>query len=263
MKNLLFVVAHKPYGLQLPPPYQTIVVGNHDFQIKNAWLDNTLDNIADKNGSFCELTAMYWVWKNKLNDYDTFGLMHYRRYLTKKSFSNQSKDFIGNAEIDKALSKCDIILPKKIYRNYNHAKMYFRGEGQKKDLDELKAVIAELYPDYLTAMKIYLKRKSGCFSNMFIMGRERFNDYSNWLFRILFELEKRIDISNYSIQQKRVFGYLSEMLLDIWVIKNHLKIKYYPYAFSELDKKGQLKWAIKTFFHVNLWHPRVFLHLDK
>ena len=43
--------------------------------------------------------------------------------------------------------------------------------------------------------------------NMFVMRKEKFDEYSQWLFAILFELEKRIDISNYNQYEARVFGF--------------------------------------------------------
>ena len=58
--------------------------------------------------------------------------------------------------------------------------------------------------------------------NMFVMKREDFDRYMKWLFDILFELEKRIDISNYDSYQKRVFGFLSERLWNIWLDQEKL-----------------------------------------
>ena len=68
---------------------------------------------------------------------------------------------------------------------------------------------------------------------MFIMKKELLDDYCGWLFDILFELEKRLDISSYSDNDKRVFGFVSERLLDVWLIKNEIRYKDIPYIFLE------------------------------
>ena len=57
---------------------------------------------------------------------------------------------------------------------------------------------------------------------MFMMRKEHFDAYCAWLFDILFEAEKRLDISAYSEKDSRVFGYLGERLLDVWVETKHL-----------------------------------------
>ena len=50
---------------------------------------------------------------------------------------------------------------------------------------------------------------------------------------VLFELEKRLDISEYSDNDKRVFGFVSERLLDVWIETNGVKYKDIPYIFLE------------------------------
>lgn len=48
-----------------------------------------------------------------------------------------------------------------------------------------------------------------------------------WLFDILFTLEKRIDLSEYDDYNKRVFGFLSERLFTVWPDYNREKYKVY------------------------------------
>ena len=59
--------------------------------------------------------------------------------------------------------------------------------------------------------------------NMFIMKKDILNDYCNWLFDILFELEKRVDNTKYDAFHGRFYGRVSELLLDVWINKNNIK----------------------------------------
>ena len=73
------------------------------------------------------------------------------------------------------------------------------------------------------------------------MKRELFDNYCTWLFSILFELQKNIDISDYDKQESRVFGYISEFLLDVWLDTNNYNYKEVPVMFME-----QQNWTEKN-----------------
>ena len=55
--------------------------------------------------------------------------------------------------------------------------------------------------------------------------KRMFDEYCEWLFNILFEVENRTDISNYDSYNKRLYGFLSERLINIWVMQTKFKSK--------------------------------------
>ena len=77
---------------------------------------------------------------------------------------------------------------------------------------------------------------------MFVMKKQLFDEYCSWLFSILFELEKRIDISGYNQYEARVFGFISERLFNVWLEKQQLKVKEVPVV--NLEK---VNWVIKIY----------------
>ena len=68
---------------------------------------------------------------------------------------------------------------------------------------------------------------------MLVMKRPLFDDYCTWLFDILFELEKRLDISSYSAYDARVFGFVAERLLDVYVDTKKVKYAELPVLHTE------------------------------
>ena len=86
---------------------------------------------------------------------------------------------------------------------------------------------------------------------MFISSKKIFDDYYQWLFDILFELENRIDISSYDDYNKRIFGFMSERLFNVWVHHQNLKLKEVPVYNINKNIVGQdLDYLIKkVMFH--------------
>ena len=112
----IFVAMHKYVDININNRlYEPILVGNNKKEKKvNILSDDTGDNISDKNINYCELTAVYWIWKNSKED--IVGLCHYRRFLSKRFFSSNSKYYIDEKNLKKDFREgYNVILPKKFY----------------------------------------------------------------------------------------------------------------------------------------------------
>lgn len=197
--------------------------------------DNTGENISIKNPNYCELTGLYWAWKNL--DCEYIGLCHYRRYFAHKSKSSKLEDkkqaIFTRDDYEQLLQQYDVILPKK--RNYyiETVRSQYEHAHNKRDLDEIEKIIKMQYPSYIEAFEKVMNSRKLHIYNMFVMNKALFDEYCTWLFDILFTLEKRIDITNYDKYNARVFGFLSERLFNIWLEKKQLKIKTVNVVFLE------------------------------
>ena len=182
-------------------------------------------HISQKNASFSELTALYWAWKNQFfEESDLCGLVHYRRYFSGTETFGKVK-ILNEADIEKCISGYDVIVPVK--RNYyiETIRNHYEHAHYKKDLDTLEEVLQEYSPEYKDAFTTVMEQKRLSLYNMFVMKREYLNDYCLWLFDILFETEKRIDIAHYDTYQRRIFGFLAERLFNVWLLHHQLKVK--------------------------------------
>ena len=244
MKNIKIIVAtHKKYQMPEDQMYFPVQVGAEGkTKIEEYTQDNTGNNISLKNPYFCELTGLYWAWKNL--EAENIGLVHYRRYFTNKKKipkeeNEKFKIVLTQKETEELLKKTDIILPKKrkyyienLYSHYEHT-MYIE------PLDETRRIIEEKCPEYLGEFDKLHKRTSAHMFNRFIMKKEILDEYCTWLFDILFELEKRTDASKYDSFHARFYGRISELLLDVWVNKN--KIKYEEVKVMDMQNVNWLK----------------------
>lgn len=255
----IYVACHKPTYVPKNPYLYPIQVGTalSDVRLEGMLHDDDGDNISSRNRSYCELTAQYWAWKN--SDADYYGFFHYRRYFSFDPGLNRD-DGWGNIvydQIDKnVIQECrldpksmrelitsyDVICVKgrklqpsapigkamDIYHEYGAALSQHR-----EDLDITLQVLLEKYPEFESDAKEYMGSSIAHECNMFIMKREIFHEYAEWLFNILFEVEKRIDTTWYSVEEYRVMGYLAERLCGVYC--HHLKKQATVRAF-ELPK---------------------------
>lgn len=240
MNIKLIVAAHKAYRMPQDPMYLPLHVGKAGKNLDLGFSgDDTGENISEKNPTFCELTGIYWAWKNLNADY--VGLCHYRRHFRGKRGRDKWDCILTTAQAEMLLETSDVILPKRrnyyietAYSQYAHA---HPAEGLDLAL-RLAAAQGESYARAVEAMK---RRSWTHIYNMFLMKREIFDGYCTWLFDILFQVESGVDISGYSQYDRRVFGFLGERLLDLYLEANGIAYTEIPVMFMEKQnwlKKG-------------------------
>lgn len=242
MKIEILVAAHKEFPMPKKEGYLPVLVGavkNYKPGISYQ-RDDDGENISSKNPNYNELTAVYWAWKN-LKDVDAVGLVHYRRlFFDKKPYNLNNVISVG--KVHQLLQKYDVLLPKKrnyyIETNYSH---YIHAHHQE-PLDKTREIIKKSYPAYLKEFDRVMKNRKAHMFNMFIMRREAFDSYCNFMFDVLGKLENTIDISNYSVQEARVFGYISELLMDVWLYTT--KESYKEISWGQIGSKHLVKKAI-------------------
>lgn len=187
--------------------------------------DNTGDNISEKNPIYCELTALYWMWKNTKADY--IGLYHYRRRFD-----------IDKITIVNALKDNDIIMPKKKLFRISLEEQYIK-EHSKEDWNVLLDVLKENCNEYYEASKKIFSNNEIYRFNMFICKKEVFDKYCEWLFSILSKIEEKIENQKRDNYQKRYIGFMAERLFTLYVLQNNLTIFEANVLFEEKKDKFQ------------------------
>lgn len=232
-KIKIFISMHKDFYVpdnRLLQPIQ-VGAGIAEKRYDNMLHDDEGDNISDRNKRYCELTAQYWVWKN-MPDLDYYGFFHYRRYLSFNPVALPHYENIVHFDYcdDKAVSdimldeqtmtnlitKYDVIYPMENPLRGNSVADHWKQNLVQEDLDLMVKIIMEKYPEFYDATREVLNSKESLHCNMFIMKKEIFNAYNEWLFDILFEHEKRCDHSNYCTEKYRTMGHLGERLCAIY-----------------------------------------------
>ncbi len=222
----IYVACHKEcfvpkHEFLFPIQVGSALEGRH---FVNMLHDDTGDNISELNRRYCELTAHYWAWKNEAADY--FGFFHYRRYLSfgkknSRPYEIQLRPDIKTLEymnydpenMRNIIENHDAILPmqENMYVSaYNHYKN--SDNHYIEDLDIVRDIICDLSPELTQSCSEYFNSGLLYFGNIFIMKKELFYNYCNWLFTILNEFDKRKGLTGDS----RVNGYLGERLFGVY-----------------------------------------------
>lgn len=250
MSTKIFVMTHKLFERPKDKMYVPLQVGHAlHGTLDESYLrdDEGEDNISIQNPYFSELTGMYWVWKHCV-DVENVGICHYRRFpVIKEEWSGRER-LLTEQDCEQILQEYDLITTEQLSLHSN----YYDGfavDHNLYDLQVTEQVVKEKYPAYYEQFEKLVHDNKVYFGNICVMPKGLYDRYCNWLFTILFEVQKRIDVTGYDGYRKRVFGFLSEFLQMVWVQGNELR----PYEcriaiIGEKYETGEVKRNLTDFF---------------
>jgi lipopolysaccharide biosynthesis glycosyltransferase/glycosyltransferase involved in cell wall biosynthesis len=236
----ILVTAHKRVSIPDSLILQPVQVGpsNKADRFVDYLHDDEGENISSLNPMYCELTTQYWAWKNVKSDY--VGFCHYRRYFnfTDTFYEENAYGEVMDGSIDAAAAKkygLDDETIKRCVDGYDvittgfHDLREFPGEAGTpreqykaaerlhfRDIEAVAQIVKEMHPDYAADVDNFLDGHLSCFCNMYIMRRQIFSAYCEWLFPILERFCAQADMSHYSKEALRTPGHLAERLFNIY-----------------------------------------------
>lgn len=181
-------------------------------------LDCDGENISEKNVNYSELTALYWMWRNRLvrptknEECDYYGLVHYRRIL-----DLSEDDILRLADND-----IDAVLPYPMPYEPNieaHHERYLAD----RDWKAVLAAVRELQPEYAGIFPEILHGKYFYNYNIMLARRQVLEDYCSWLFPILERVEE-LSRPQGNERADRYIGYVGEMLATLYYMANRDKL---------------------------------------
>ena len=181
-------------------------------------LDCYGDNISEKNGNYSELTGLYWIWKNRVKskyygDECYYGLVHYRRI-----FELSDDDLLRLRDND-----IDVVLPYPMPYSPNieeHHKRYLASS----EWNAVVQALTALYPEYLKEFKSIMGQEYFYNYNIILAKDTVLDEYCNWLFPILFLVEKLNDPDDKK-KPNRYLGYVGETLETLYFMYNRKKLR--------------------------------------
>lgn len=240
MKVKIYTMTHKRFPEPEDGIYIPLHVGRKSANDLGYMGDDTGDNISELNWLYGELTGLYWVWKQE-TEADIIGICHYRRY-----FLNESGNFMTQAEYEDALLDCDVMVSELLSAGGRNRDNFGKAHNIA-DMDAVGDAIRKLYPQDYPAYCQVMEDDKCCYGNLMVTSREKYNEYCHWLFSLFDEASDKIDVSGYDMYHKRVYGFLSEVLLYVWVVARGYRIKEGRIGItSEKAETIELKQAMGT-----------------
>lgn len=226
----IYIMTHVKFEPPQNPIYHPLHVGHAIHDDLGYPGDDTGDNISDLNPYYSELTGLYWAWKNVRNT-EYIGLCHYRRY-----FLNDKNSIMTRADFLPILAEYQVIVSQPVTSKQCYRDSYADAHNIH-DLEAVGRAISQLYPDCFPIFEEVLASTKLYCGNLFVTTKELFDDYAAWLFSVFDAASEEIDVSTYDDYHKRVYGFLSEQLLYVWI--RYRNLSYYEAVIGFTQEKAE------------------------
>ena len=226
--------------------YVPLMVGRSDVEPNDA----TGDSISARNKFYCELTGQYWIWKNDRQS-EIVGLCQYRRLLwiarppltlCSRNFNSieDCREHLDTRRLGSLLDGCDIILPRRYAFSCDNIETQFVRAHRRENFELMIRALGRTHAEYLPTAREVFARRTEHLANLLIARKELFDEYSHWLFDVLFEVERSIELND---ANARMLGYMGERLLNVYVEHNRLRVKEVPLIFiDERQDSARIDW---------------------
>jgi len=168
--------------------------------------DDCGDHISQKNKNYCECTVTHYVWKNATEDY--VGLCHYRRRFC---WSERDLELLRNAV-------ADVVLPNPVLTIRGSYEIHRERYVDEQTFNTMLQILEEYYPAYYKTALEMMQENMFYPCNILLAKREIFNTYAEWMFDVLFKVEKLC--GDESVRTDRYLGYLAEHLTGFYFAHN-------------------------------------------
>jgi hypothetical protein len=268
-KTTIFVMTHKKTAMPRESCYVPLHVGRNGGAGFGYQGDDTGDNISALNCHYGELTGLYWIWKN-YSGQENIGICHYRRYFTDPS----TRRLLTEEQYCRLLEEYDIVTSM-VPEPDGMTNLEAYGQAhEREDMVRAGEIIGELYPQDRWAFDEVMGENGCSFGNLMVTSRKLFDEYCAWIFSIFNVMEQDMDFGKYPDDyHRRVFGFLAETLLNVWVRARRLNVCHHEVgvtgekaettelklAVGQLVKLGRITEARQLFYDVIRVRPDVSL----
>ena len=215
--------------------------------LRGSLSDATGASISGLNAHYCELTAQYWVWKNRASlgaqAPDVIGFYHYRRYLNFLFDATWQGEFAFTVPIEGTmlpylsspaqrealehlLGLADVVIPARFVSEQTVQAKYCHHHPAHTWL-AFEAAIKRLQPSIARYVPLFACSNRQTVYNMFVMPWATFDAYCHDLFAVIDACFETCDVG-YGSYNDRYPGFLAERYLGLWLHAKGLRAAEVP-----------------------------------